>query len=222
MSGAALALTGCLVACEDTIFVSTGEDTGPPTIIAQGPDFPQGTILWTGGSTPAPWVVVGDPDGLDDIAAVFVEIETVRFHEVIMRADTSTSGCASFMYVANNIVDTTFEIPVPVDTPGTQSLLSHDEGGIYRMRSFRFPYIPDYFPTFSRGTNCATSGGAFGRYLDWYTIVSQQLTVFLTSVDVEYEGITVTAYDKIGGSATAIFPDLRIVYSTSEEVVTPP
>jgi hypothetical protein len=41
--------------------------------------------------------------------------------------------------------------------------------------------------------------------------------VFLTFVEVEYLGITVTVFDKVGESASTTFPDLRVAYSTTLE-----
>ena len=47
--------------------------------------------------------------------------------------------------------------------------------------------------------------------------VASPQNVFITYMDVEYGGISVTAYDAAGASVTAHFPNLRLVYSTAEE-----
>jgi hypothetical protein len=44
-----------------------------------------------------------------------------------------------------------------------------------------------------------------------------QNDAILTYADVRYLGIKVTAYDKVGATATTTFPDLRIVFTSSEE-----
>ena len=208
----------------DDIIVNTVADNEPPLIARQGPDFPSETLeLDRGSGAPEPWVLVGDPNGLDDISAVLFSVQSIRIHELIIRPDAMDGGCANVLFEPGNAVDTTSVVPVPVDISGvTDEPMAHDEGGIYRVSPFGVPPIAGHFDTLGSPSGCATGGG----YLQWLLLLPPAApattSVFLTYLDVEFIGISVTVYDKVGANASITFPDLRVVYTTAEEKAVAP
>lgn len=219
-----------LGACDENhdIIVNTGQENEPPLVVTQGPEFPLGTIEVTNGAgfgTPIPWVVVGDPNGLDDISAVLFNVESIRIHEAIIRSSTG-SGCIAVLYEPDSVIDITSLIPVPVDIPGFTGSMNFDGGGVYSNSTFSFsaPSIAGNFDHFVHNAGGCISGG--GRYIQWLLLsppaVPTVTNVFLTYLDAEFIGISVTVYDKVGASATTTFPNLRVVYVTiMEKTVSP-
>lgn len=216
-----LAMCSIVVLCgceEDDFFVTVDSENDPPLILSQGPEFPQGTVEIVGCCADDIWVLVGDPDGLDDIAAVFIDIEAVQINDVIIRPDAMSGNCASVDYTPNNTIDTTSLFALPIQIPGIHSEpLELDQGGIYRTHPFGVPSIDVVSAALGQPSGCATGGG----YLDWITLnppaVPLTLNVFVTFLDVEFRGTSVIVYDAAGDSATTTYPDLRIVYTTAEE-----
>jgi hypothetical protein len=47
--------------------------------------------------------------------------------------------------------------------------------------------------------------------------VPQTKTIIVTYMDVVYNGMKVTVYDKVGASAVATYPSFHVVYTTSKE-----
>lgn len=212
---------GFSVACDeaDDIVVNVDPNNEPPTIVLQGPEFSSAPIEVVGASAPTPWVLVGDTNGLDDISAVLLDVQTIRIHGLILRPVDLSSGCARLEYVPNGNIETSAWLPFPADAGQVKSVsLRHDQGGIYRVNSLSPLRLYEALPMFGRPSGCAT--GPPG-WLDWFVLLppaaSEPTDVFLTYIDQEFIGVTVTVYDSSGASAKATFPNLRVVFTTSEE-----
>lgn len=215
-------LSFSLIGCEgDEIFVSTTADNRPPTIVEQGPELPPGTF---DGYGPSVWVLVGDPNGLEDISAVFLSIETIRINDLILRPADLSGGCARVDIEPNNNIDTTMLFTLPVSFDGPRNLqMTRQEGGVYAIYPFYVPDLAGEFAVFGFPDGCAAGPPS---WIDWFDIlppaVPSTTSVFLTYIDLDYMGITVTVYDAAGESATTSFSDLRKTSITSEEEATPP
>jgi hypothetical protein len=219
----AIALFG---ACDETndIVVSVDPNNKPPMIVTQGPDFPAGPIEVVGGSAPGLWVLVGDPNGLDDISAVFLDVQSIRLHGIIIRPADFIGECVTMVYTPNNTIDTSSLVPDPTEIGKLKSApLIHDQGGIYRINPFVVPQLAQALPIFGWPSGC---GIGLGGYLEWLLLLPPAApvptNVFLTYADEEFIGISVTVYDSSGASARTTFPNLRVVFTTSEEKTVAP
>ena len=157
--------------------------------------------------------------------AVFFDVETIRIHDVIFRPDAGVPTCASVLYEDGNVIDPSPYLAVPTDVVGIRdSLMSRnvESDGVYIHPPLRAPSLAELFDTLGIPSGCNFGGG----YREWLFLlppaVPTPTDAFVTHLDVEFVGITATAYDKAGESATATFPDLRIVFTTGEEVATLP
>jgi hypothetical protein len=209
----------------DDIVVHVDPNNKPPTFVAQGPELPTGPMEVIGTSAPGLWVLVGDPNGLDDISAVLLDVQTIRLHSIIIRpASTTGGGCDTLDYTPNGNIDVSASVPVPIDIGQLKSVaFSHDQGGIYRANPFVIPQLYKALPVFGRVSGCATGSAS---WLDWLVLLppaaASPTDVFLTYVDVEFIGISVTVYDSAGTSAKTTFPNLRVVFTTTEEKTVAP
>jgi len=206
-----LALSLLLItACDDdqiTLQSPNGENE-PPVIIAQGPEFPTEAIELSGCcDAPRPWVLAGDADGLDDIAAVFFSMDSIRIHDVIIRPGTMDGSCARVLIEPNNNIDTTGFLPLPVELSGpTDMPFLLNDGGTYSGFPFGVPEIDQASEAIGPGAGCASGPPS---WLDRVTLfppaVASPTPVFVTYMDVEFIGMSVTVYDKVGAKATATF-----------------
>ena len=67
---------------------------------------------------PQPWAVVGDPDGPNDIAAVVLNVSSIKLVSIIVRPDDSTQPCSIPFYAPMDTINVlpylkkqTFSIP---------------------------------------------------------------------------------------------------------------
>src|SRR2546422_4067838 len=94
--------------CSDKITVqntTNPAENRPPIIVRQGPALPAGPID-VRASGKQLFVIVADPDGLDDISGVFVDIGSVLLHRVIARPGVPNAfGCENLSYAANDTLD---------------------------------------------------------------------------------------------------------------------
>ncbi len=230
--GIPLLLASLAVGCSDRVNVTSvakPTENRPPLIIKKGPAYPSGPID-AGTSGQKLYVLAGDPDGLDDIAAVLLDVGSVVLHRAIARPGASLGFCEGPSYAP---LDTFDVMPIIATTyPGISDCpLEPSGGGYYSIESFGFapalggssPACP-VLPHLENGSEFfgATLGGlcyplpffAVGVYPP---AVATPRNIFITYADIEYKGIRVTVYDAAGSTATATFPDLRLVYQTLEE-----
>jgi hypothetical protein len=213
-----LGVIGCE---EDTVFITGGADNEPPIVVTQGPDFPTGPVEGTG---PTIWVLAGDPDGLEDISAVFLTIETLRVYDMIVRPDADDGGCAGPLYEPGNVIDTSSSFALPLEFGGPSDLqMGRQEGGVYAINPFTIPDLDVFIDAFGSPSGCASGPPS---WLDWYYLLPPAApaptSIFLTFIDLEFIGVSVTIYDAAGESATTTFPNLRMNRTTTEETATAP
>lgn len=169
-------------------------------------------------------LIAGDPDGLDDIAAVFLDVDSIEVLRVIARPSTvHTSGCLTSVYAPNDTIPITAFVPRRSRGLG-RVVMEHVNGGLFRAA-----------PICSSSVHCscgpclrtpplghiAWSGCLFANSVDYLTIsppaVSSPVNVFVTYLDVEYQGVRATVYDVSGEFTSRTLPDIRVVYTTPEE-----
>ncbi|HTK68207.1 MAG TPA: hypothetical protein VL857_00265, partial [Candidatus Eisenbacteria bacterium] len=87
-----------------------------------------------------------------------------------------------------------------------------------------FPNFVDLSPTLDNWPGgCGSSiGTVAGPYNLIPPAVPSPKTVAITYVDLEFQGVKVTLYDKVGATAVANYPDIRIVMTTSKEQIALP
>lgn len=229
-----LLLAGLFVATgcddEDKIVVNSEDPNDPPLIVTHGPDIPNGGFVQIADFDPLGvpiWVLGGDPDGLDDLSVAALTVDSITLNRYIARPDTSTSGCLAFSYgdtiPANQILAT------PMTLPGIpfHSMLRH-EGGLFQSQPLGsylgFPDFVALSPTLDDwGGGCgSTNGMVAGPYTLIPPAVPSPKTVAITYVDQTFHGVKVTLYDKVGATAVATYPDIRLVLTTSREQTASP
>ena len=218
--------------CGDTVKVTSVQPftNQPPTIIAQGPDYGAGPIDIGRQGAPSPYIIVADPNGISDIAETVFKIDTVIVRQMIARRDSiSPPYCAFVTYNPSDTIDVLPLLP-PTFTDVVQCLMS-------QQRTFfsidPFPVFPGFsfagcsaFPSIRSASasfgpalvGCVSSDAdrlvTFGVYPP---AVSPPIEISVTYLDLEYRGISATVYDASGATATARWPNLRLLYTTERE-----
>jgi hypothetical protein len=246
--GGARAALLCIVlvtlsACEDTIVNNNslrGENKAP-SIVGMGPAF-AGNALETELFLESLYVIVADPNGVEDISAVFLDIGEIVLNNVIARRDASTdppNNCTHRpLYVDNDVLSimpalrTSF--PGSVYDPariGRIFLTGGNDGVFYTPRltvdtgggGFGGSLLLDVQQacgTCTPSQVCASF--SFDNFVVNPPTLPAPTEAFVTLVDVTLVDVKVTVYDAAGLSANANFPDLRVTYTTPEEATTLP
>ncbi len=230
-----------VAACErdktDKILVQNVVDqqaNRPPTIVAQGPTLPPGGFEQVSYYQPQGvdlWVLVGDPDGIDDISLVTVDVGSVEVLRFIVRPDTSTTGCSKFSYASGDTISADAILPVPATFPGLSFRpLIQRQGGLFVISEFGgsgvgFPNLlaaSTLLESWNGGCYNAPPYWVFGPIVVLPPVVPSKLTAIISYADVRYHGISVTVHDATGASASSSFPDWRIVFTSPEEKAAAP
>jgi hypothetical protein len=231
----ALALLPLLVpGCKDTVVqnIVNPQSNRPPTIVSQGPDIPPQGLDHVSHFSPDGvdlWVLVGDPDGLDDISLVTVDVASVELLRFVVRPDTAT-GCSRFGYAPGDTIDANSILPVPATFPGLSFRpLTRQQGGLYVMHGFGDE--GNGFPDLVAASSAVEewNGGCYDTPPYWVLgpivivppAVPARLNAIISYADVRFHGISVTVHDATGASASSSFPDWRIVYRSPEETLYP-
>lgn len=223
-----LALAGC--SQEDKIVVQNlppVQENRPPTIVTYTPEFLPGGYERISSSAPQGLyvqVLVGDPDGLEDISLVAVDVDSVRLRRYLLRPDTSSTGCLRFSYATNDTVPTGAILAVPAKFPGLHlKPLQRSQGGLFILSNFggyAFGF-PDILGASANlkwwGGGCLYPNGFDYPYVVLPPVYPSERAATLTYAEVDYLGIRITVFDKVGASAVLPLPDLRIVFTTIEE-----
>jgi hypothetical protein len=223
----ALALALCPIGCddEDKVVVENVVQEGPnnpPLVVSFGPESPIENLTYFGTDGVNLWVLAGDPDGLDDISVAILKIDSIQLQRFIARPDTSTNGCLQFSYA--DTVATDPILPVPATFPGVDFLsMRREEGGLFTANGLgaNFGYINliDASPVLEQWPG-GCGGGDYNVQGPMNVVppaVPQTKTIIVTYMDVVYNGMKVTVYDKVGASAVATYPSFHVVYTTSKE-----
>ena len=236
-------LAWLMAGCSDKITVNspTNIQPGPnrsPRIIAQGPAWDADPIDVGRAGAPRPYVIVADDDGIDDVSGAFFAVETAIIHRFISRPDSIPGGfyCTFVAYTdtvdLRALVPTTF-MGVVENCPMTHGPYAADHFSTNVFDQFAgyggapcsaLPRIDLASPYF--GTPVAPCGPqlyeVFSRFGIYPPAVPTAYDVSVTYLDVEYRGLRAVVYDAAGASATASFPNLRVIYMTNGERLAPP
>jgi len=219
--------TGC--DDEDKIVVESPEDPNDPPLIATfGPQAPSGVFTQVSHypeGVPL-YIVGGDPDGLSDLNLAVLSVDTIQLDRFIARPDTSTDGCIHFSYT--DTIPSAAILPTPLALPNIQfHAMERGEGGLFQSDPLGaylgFPRFVDLSPTLDDWGGCSTSQAMVaGPYFANPPAVPIRKAVVITYVELEFRGVKVTLYDKVGATAVANYPDFRIVFTTPEELTALP
>ena len=202
----------------------------PPTIVALGPSWPSTPIDLSVQAAPSPYVIVGDPNGLGDIALAVFTVDAAVLRRIVVRPDSLLPAepyCTAMAW--SDSIDITSLLPAAVKT-GVDNCLMYRNGSSFTFSGFSayyydpcraFPMIATASPFFGVPTrSCGPSSlSRFGVYPPG---VPSAVDVNVTFVDVEFQGLHVTVYDGAGHTATATFPNLRLVHRAFGEKPSPP
>jgi len=223
-----LSLSGCSDKITNVISTEgTHQTNRPPKILLWGPVYD--SLAHFKDPLPQPWVIVGDSDGAADIAAVVLNISSIKIVSLIVRPDDSTLAY-SFPYYA------------PYDTINVFPFL--------RTRTFSVPNLilgqisSDYYAAYLSysilsGGGIVNDGAVFGPVVkstrsgyDYLYMVehfglyppalSSPRDVYVTYAEFLVSGISITVYDESGATATVKFPDFYGTFSNFTEDQTPP
>jgi hypothetical protein len=173
-------------------------------------------------------VLATDPDGADDIAAVVLKISSIRLVSLIVRPDDATLECARPFYVPMDTINVLPYLKKQLFS-ANQPLRRGDQGTYAAYLSYSL---------LTEG-GISNHGDEFGQYVkpcrygDDYLYLVERFglyppalplprDVYVTYAEFFISGISITAYDQSGTTATVTFPDFYAVYTNSVEDQTLP
>lgn len=227
-----LALVCLALACEkeDTIVVQNIQEAltnQPPTIVANGPEMPAGGFQQVayGRLGVKLWVLVADPNGLEDISLVTMDMDSLRLVRMIVHPDTSASSCLAYGYQASDTIPSEAILPLPATFPGVKfQPLYRLQGGLYETLrlggDFGFPDIIDASPVVEDFAGFCYAPGTYQVYGPFRVVppaVPSPIDAGIHYATVDYYGIKVTVYDKVGATATVTYPTLRVTFKVYPE-----
>lgn len=219
-------MSGCMETTTN-IFDDENRNNRPPEILLSGPAYD--SLSHFKMAAPQLWVVAGDIDGSDDIAAVVLNISKVKIISLIVRPDDSTKECSIPFYADLDTIDitpflkkSTFNI--------TNRGIGRSENGVYTA------YL--YYNILTEG-GIAKHGDVFGEYVkgcsSGYSYLDRiehlglyppalpwARDVYVTYAQFLVSGISISVYDQSGASASVDFPDFYITFSNTKEDQTLP
>ena len=201
----------------------------PPAIVALGPTWPSTPIDLSVQAAPMPYVIVGDPNGLDDIALAVFTVDAAVLRRIVVRPDSVLPEPYCTAVTWSDSIDITGLLPATLNA-GVENCLMSRNGSSFTFTGFAGYYYDACraFPTF------VTASPYFGvptrpcgpqtlsRFGVYPPAIPAPVDVNVTFVDVEYRGLRVTVYDGAGHAATATYPPLRLVYRAYGEKPSPP
>jgi hypothetical protein len=219
--GLAVFVSSCGDRTENFQAVTVPDVNDPPLIVAQGPSWPSTAIDLSIQGPPSPYVIVADPDGLDDIALAVFSIQSAVLRRVIVRPDSMPYPPPSCTMVAwSDSVDITPMLP-PTFAPLVERRAMDREGSMFTYHSFSwspysdgqaFPNIALASPYFGTPVNSCGPQYPLSRFGIYPPGVPAAFDVNVTFAEIEYQGISATVYDGAGHTATTSFPPLRLIY----------
>jgi len=201
----------------------------PPTIVALGPTWPSTPIDPAVQAVPAPYVIVGDPNGLGDIALAVFTVDAAVLRRIVVRPDSVLADPFCTAVTWSDTINITNLLPATLGT-GVDHCLMNRNGSSFTFTGFpgyyydpcrAFPMISTASPYFGVPTR-PCGPGTLSRFGVYPPAVPSAVDVNVTFVDVEYQGLHVTVYDGAGHTATATFPPLRLIYRAYGEKPSPP
>jgi hypothetical protein len=230
-------------ACDDkeevVLNASLEETNKPPLIVAKGPEFSGGEVAVVGRTAfESFWVLVADPNGLDDVSAVFLEIGGIHLNAVVCRRDSSTAPPNECdhgpSYKTNDILD--ISSAFPASFPAVEYIEMHrrgqggifeapglwPQGGNYYDYGYTSPVLIDLqgaSSTFTQSSLCVDYyyDDSFYQFRVLPPTLPEATEVFITLVEATLTGMSITVYDGRGASTKVTIPDLRITWMTSAE-----
>ena len=202
-----------------------------PVILTQGPTWSAAPIDLNLRRAPEPYVIVGDANGLDDLALAVFSIDSAILRRIIVRPDSVLPGSFCNDITWTDSLDITSLLPATF-SPILENCVMYQNGSSFRYSGFystpyaepciAFPAIATASPSFGVPTKQCGSYTALSRFGIYPPALSPARNVNVTFLDVEYRGIRVTVYDATGLTATTTFPPLRLVYRSYGEKQSPP
>ena len=201
-------------------------ENSPPVILSSTPDFDDGERFE--GGAPDLWIVPSDPDGADDIAAVFFHIDTVTLNSLIVRPDSAPEPCRRVNYSDMDTINvwpllnsTAFEMNTPLSRLGSGAYAVYldyfdlTDGGLVGWADEFGPQVKGC----GSGLDYNLFFEAFGLYPP---ALPAPRDVHVTYADFTLRGVTFTVYDHAGATATRTYPDLSVYFTNPTEEATLP
>jgi hypothetical protein len=217
--------------CFDTDYIVVTEivppENEPPTLILQEPDaFPP--VITTRSPHPVVFqLTVADPDGLDDIVAATIRIDSLVVRDAIFRAagvSVEEPECVEVVYADDDTVD-------------VSRWLIHGAGGsgvhtLYRSTTalgetfgvlLPFPDVRQSADVFGPAlVGCQLGAETFWGVGLYPPAVPAVQDIYATLIEIEVRGVSYAVYDSGGHVLTGVYPDFRVRYETAGEAATLP
>jgi hypothetical protein len=221
----AAVLSWGLEGCEDdTIVARTRLDlpiNRPPLVVRLDPTLDSGAIDTQDSVVFSFSVHAGDPDGVDDVVAGRIRIESQRITDVIVRPGIEVGpGCLGPSYADGDTIDVSRWTSTEPWSPGESFLGRWSDRPIF-TGAIEIP-SPDHLgPVFGGSVFSCLARDAIPVGLYPPAVVGPT-QAFITRMVVEYQGVEVTVFDASGATATASYPDLTVRFETEREAGTLP
>lgn len=221
-----------IAGCSDVVTNNTYNDADqkenqPPSIILWGPKID--SLEHYNSPLPQTWVVVGDPNGSSDIAAVVLRITKVSIVSLIVRPDDSTKPCSEPYYSNMDTINvlpflskTVFNIP-------DQFMTKSVDGHYYDYLSYNLfteGGIASKSNVFGPSVKGCHGGYAYLLMFEQFGLYPPALSsprdVYVTYAEFLISGLSITVYDQAGKSASVTYPDFYARFSNFTEDQTLP
>lgn len=219
-------MSGCMETTTN-IFDDENRNNRPPQILLSGPTYDSLSHFKT--EAPQLWVIAGDVDGSDDIAAVVLNISKVKIISLIVRPDDSTNECSVPFYADMDTIDIT-----PFLNKSTFNIMNHGIGrsanGVYTAYLYYAILteggIEKHGDVFGENVKSCHSGYSNRTMLEQLGLYPPALSmardVYVTYAQFLVSGISISVHDQSGASASVNFPDFYITFSNTKEDQTLP
>lgn len=215
-------ISGCVETTTNIFEDNAKGENHPPQILLSSHEYD--SLSQFKNEMPIPWVIVGDEDGQDDIAAVVLNIEKINIVSLIVRPDDSTNECSTPFYADMDTIDVTpflKKMTFNISNKG----IHRGNNGVYSAYLYYFVLtdngIESHGDVFGASVKPCYSGYTYLTMFEHFGLYPPALPaprdVYVTYVKLFISDISITVYDHSGASASVKFPDFYGIFSNPSE-----
>lgn len=221
-------ISGCTEEVTNNSYYDNGQPGNqPPKILLWGPEYD--SLAHFDDTLPPTWVIVGDPDGSDDIAAVMLTISSINIVSLIVRPDDSTNECSEVYYAPMDTINVLPYLRNQIFNVTNQVMQNGIDGYYYVYLTYNLLTdggIVNDGDVFGQAVKLCTNGLNYLYMIEQFGLYPPALPaprdVFVTYAEFLISGLSITVYDQSGASEKITRPDFYIRFSNSTEDQTLP
>lgn len=223
-----LYMSGCSEEVTNNSYYDNGQpENQPPKILLWGPEYD--SLAHFDDPLPHTWVIVGDPDGSDDIAAVMLTISSINIVSLIVRPDDSTNECSEPYYAPMDTINVLPYLRNQIFNVANQVMQKGVDGFYYVYLTYNLLTdggIVNDGDVFGEVVKPCVNGLNYLYMIEHFGLYPPALStprdVFVTYAEFLISGLSITVYDQSGASEKITRPDFYVRFSNSTEDQTLP